>query len=184
MTSTTVSRRYARALMSLGEENGRFEQYAEELTRLQQAFEASAELQDLWLNPANDRTTRMQAVDALVGPLALSTEVANVLRLLVERQRLHNLASIAQAYRALVDQKIGRVRAVITTAVEMPADVTNQLGAAIAAATKKQIVLETRVDPKLIGGVVTQVGSTVLDGSLRTQLEELRTTLRQTSVTG
>jgi F-type H+-transporting ATPase subunit delta len=170
--------------MSLGEENGRFEAYAEELTRLEKAFETSAELRDLWLNPAYDRATRMQAVDQLAGPLALSTEVANVLRLLVERQRLHNLSSIAQAYRELVDRKIGRVRAVITTAVPMPAEITTKLGDAIAAATNKQIVLESRVDPKLIGGVVTQVGSTILDGSLKTQLEELRTTLRQTSVTG
>jgi F-type H+-transporting ATPase subunit delta len=180
VTSTTVSRRYARALLSLGEENGRFEAYAEELTRLEKAFEGSAELQDLWLNPAHDRAARMQAVDQLAGPLALSNEVSNVLRLLVERQRLHNLASIAQAYRDLVDQKVGRVRAVITTAVPMSAEITNQLASAIAAATKKQITLESRVDPKLIGGVVTQVGSTVLDGSLKTQLEELRTTLRQT----
>jgi F-type H+-transporting ATPase subunit delta len=160
--------------MSLGVEDGRFEKYASELRRIEQAFDVSPELRDLWLNPANDRPRRMATVDQLVGPLELSTEVTNLLKLLVERQRLADLPGIVHAYQELVDERAGRVRATITTAVVMPADVTERLGRAIEAMTQKQIILESKVDPKLLGGVVTQVGGTVLDGSLRTQLEQLR----------
>lgn len=178
VASGSVARRYARALMSIGVEDGQFEKYAAELGRIQQAYDVSPELRDLWLNPANDRDRRLAAIDGLAGPLELSPSVANTLRLLVERQRLADLPSIVRAYNELVDAKVGRVQATVTSAVTLPVETTAEISGALAAMTKKQIVLETKVDPSLIGGIVTRVGGTVLDGSLKTQLEELRGTLK------
>jgi F-type H+-transporting ATPase subunit delta len=178
LASGSVAHRYATALMSLGVEDGHFERYAGELDRLRAAFDASAELRDLWLNPANDREHRMAAVDALAGPLELSPWVTNLLRILVERQRLANLADIARAYRDLVDKKSGRVQAVVTSAVPLSPELVATISAALARMSGKSIVLETKVDASLIGGVVARVGGTVLDGSLRTQLEELRHNLQ------
>jgi F-type H+-transporting ATPase subunit delta len=182
VASGSVARRYARALLSIGVADGQFENYAAQLGRIQQAYDVSPELRDLWLNPANDRDRRLKAIDSLVGPLELSPSVANTLRLLVERQRLADLPAIVRAYNELVDEKSGRVQAVVTSAVALTAELTGEIAAALATSTKKQIVLETKVDPSLIGGIVTRVGGTVLDGSLKTQLEQLRTTLRTTRV--
>lgn len=179
MSTSSVSRRYARALLSVGEEDGRWDSYASELDRAAQAFLASAELRDLWLNPAHGRQARLAAVDALAGGLSLSTPVANTVRLLVERNRADDLEVVARSYRDLADEKAGRARAVVSSAVPLPADVTQRMGAALAEVTGRKIVLETKVDPTLLGGVVTQVGSTLLDGSLRTQLERLRDQLRE-----
>lgn len=179
MSTSSVSRRYARALLSVGEEDGRWDSYAAELDRVAEAFQVSADLRDLWLNPAHGRQARLAAVDALAGSLALSTPVANTVRLLVERNRADDLELIARSYRDLADEKAGRARAVVSSAVPLPADVTQRMGAALAEVTGRKIVLETRVDPTLLGGVVTQVGSTLLDGSLRTQLERMRDRLRE-----
>lgn len=178
MASGSVARRYARALMDLGVADGQFEAYSDELGRLEAAFAASAELRDVWLNPAHGKDRRLAAVAGLTGPLKLSASVGNLLRLLVERQRIVDLSNIARAYRELVDEKAGRVRATVTSAAPLSADLTAKLGAALAGMTKKRIVLDTKVDPSLIGGVTAQVGSTVLDGSLKTQLEQLRESLR------
>lgn len=179
MTTSSVSRRYARALLSVGEEDGHWDAYAGELDRVASAYLASQDLRDLWLNPSHGRETRLKAVDALAGGLSLSAPVANTVRLLVERNRTPELEFIARSYRDLADEKSGRARAVVSSAVSLSAEVAERMGASLAQITGRKIVLETKVDPTLLGGVVTQVGSTLFDGSLRTQLERLRTQLRE-----
>lgn len=179
MISSSVPRRYARALFALGTEDGRFEGYLEELGRVSATVEQSAELRDLWLNPVHGREVRQRSVDVLAEQLGLSPATANLLRLLVERGRLDSLEAIVRAYRELVDAQVGRVRAVVTSAIPLGAESTGHIGEVLARATGRQIVLESRVDAGLLGGVVAQVGSTVLDGSLRTQLARLRQELER-----
>jgi F-type H+-transporting ATPase subunit delta len=168
--------------MSIGAEDGQFEAYGTQLDSLVNAYEASPELRDLWLNPAHSREVRLAAVDNLSGPLGLSQIVVNLLRILVDRQRLGVLPDLARVYGDMVNEKVGRLRATVTSAVPLSAEATDQLSQALAGRTKKNVVLETKVDSKLLGGVVTQVGGTVLDGSLKTQLDLLRSTLRSTRV--
>ncbi len=178
MTSSSVARRYARALLSLGIEDGRFEAYGEELSRLEAAFQESEALRELWQNPAHEREERLRAVAGLKEPLALSPLVANLLGLLVERQRAADLPLVAQAYRSMVDERVGKVRATVTSARALPPAEAARVEQALGRITGKQVSLETRVDQALVGGVVAQVGSTVFDGSVRTQLDRLRATLR------
>lgn len=182
--ASSVARRYARALLALGVEDGQFETYALQLEQVRAVFTGSPELRDLWENPVHGRDRRLAGLEVVATKLALAPLVANLLRLLVERRRISEIEAIAQAYRTLVDERVGRVRAVVTSAAALSGDQTERLGAALAALTRKQIVLETRVDPALIGGVVAQVGSTLLDGSLRTQLESLRGKLASSALPG
>ncbi len=79
----------------------------------------------------------------------------------------------------MVDQQVGRVRAVVIAAAPLAESEVEELREAIAAMTGRTIVLDTRTDPSLIGGVVTQVGATMLDGSLSTQLERMREELKR-----
>lgn len=174
MVSSSIARRYARALSSIGLEDGGIEAYGDELQRVVQANAVSEELRDLWSNPAHSREDRLAGIDALAGQLQLSPAVGNLLRLLVERGRMTDLEAISRAYREIVDAHVGRVRAVVSSASALPETLTNQLGEALRKATGREIVLESRVDPSLLGGVVAQVGSTILDGSLRAQLLKLR----------
>ena len=164
--------------MSLGVDDGQYEQYSAELSRVEQAFGISDDLRDLWLNPANSREKRLAGLDSLTGPLELSPTVVNTLRLLIERQRMGDLGDIAKAYRTLCDERAGRMQAVVTTAVAISDQTSGRIGEVLAGLTKKQIVLETKVDPGLIGGVVAQVGTTVFDGSLKTQLDLLRDSMK------
>lgn len=179
MSTSSVSRRYARALLSVGEADGRWDAYANELEKVAKAYAESAELQGVWLDPAKGRETRLKVVDGLAKAWGLSVPVANLLRLVVERARTAELDLIARAYRDLADEKAGRARAVVTSAVPLAPDQTEQVGAALAALTGRRVVLETKVDPTLLGGLTTQVGSTLFDGSLRTQLERLREKLAE-----
>lgn len=174
MLSSSIARRYAKALSAIGQDDGQLEAYGDELSRVVKAHEASEELRDIWSNPAYSRESRLATITALVQHLKLSTSVGNLLQILVERERMGHLESIAQAYSDIVDSHVGRVRAVITSATPLPDEVAASLKEALEKESKAQITLSTQVDPSLIGGVVAQVGSTVLDGSVRAQLLALK----------
>ena len=178
MIPSSVARRYARALLSLGLEDGRPEQYGDELERALEAIRANRELRILLENPGYALPERQAAVDALARAVELSPLGVNFLRLLLERQRIGDLAHIARIYQAMVDQQAGRIRATVTSARPLGDDQVDRLRDAIGRMTGRSVVLASQTDASLIGGVVAQVGTTLLDGSLRTQLERLRQELK------
>jgi F-type H+-transporting ATPase subunit delta len=180
--AASVARRYARALFSIGLEDGRFEQYGDELEAILAALEQSRDAAAFLRNPGYTQTQRHVAADAVAGALKLSPTVVNFLGLLVDRQRVGDLGQIARAYRTMVDEKVGRVRAMVTSASPLTERETKNLRDAIAQMTGRTIVLDARTDPALIGGVVTQVGSRQFDGSLRTQLEQMREQLKRAPI--
>ena len=179
MIASSVARRYARALLSLGVEEGRFEQYGDELESVLAAMRQSGELRFMLVNPGYTPQQRHAVVDAVAGALKLSAVTLNFLRLLVDRQRMGALAEIARLYRALVDRQAGRIRATVTSAGPLSEHELERLREAIARTTGRAVVLESKTDSSLIGGVVAQVGPTMLDGSLRTQLERMRQELKR-----
>ncbi|HUJ25166.1 MAG TPA: ATP synthase F1 subunit delta [Myxococcales bacterium] len=181
MIDARAARRYARALLELGTQDGKHEQYGHELDAVMQALKESREARWVLENPGYTAQQRHAAVEALSITLQLSPTVVSFLRLLVDRQRTPALADIVRAYRAMLDKEQGRVRATVTSAHELTDDELARVREAIARMTGRNIVLETKVDPSLIGGVVTQVGATMLDGSLRTQLEKMREQLKNAS---
>lgn len=182
MIDASVARRYARALLSLGLEEARHEQYGDELDAVLQALDQSREAASFLKNPGYTPEQRHSAVAALASALKLSPVMVSFLRLLVDRQRIPDLAQVGRAYRALLDRQVGRVRATVTSAAPLSEKQTAELRAAIEKMTGRTIVLDTKTDPSIIGGVVTQVGATQFDGSLRTQLERMRDALKAAAV--
>jgi len=175
---SSVARRYARALLSLGLEGSKFEQYGDEIDAVVRAMKDSRELGFLFSNPGYAVHQRQAAAGAVASALKLSDVTVNFLRLLIDRQRIADLAQIARSYRAMVDQQAGRVRATVTSAGPLTDDELSRLREALGRMTGRSIVLEAKTDSALLGGVVAQVGTTMLDGSLRTQLERMRAELK------
>ena len=123
---------------------------------------------------------RTGVVDALLKAFGVvEPMLANTLRLLVDRNRLLYLPDIARLYRDMADAKAGRLRGHVTSAVPLEPPAVQQLSATLKTLTQRDVVLETRVDPQVLGGVAAQVGSTLYDGTLRTQLEQMRRELKQ-----
>jgi F-type H+-transporting ATPase subunit delta len=179
MIPGSIARRYAKALFSLAVEQGRIEPWSDALQALAKAIDDSAELRALLGNPAFPREARAAIVTRLAAELKLDAAPAALLQLLGERNRLGGLPAIAAAFRELSDAELGRLRARVTSAVPLDDASAAAIAEKLSAATQKQVLVERAVDPAILGGVVTQVGSTVYDGSLRTQLEDLRSTLKR-----
>ena len=120
-----------------------------------------------------------ESLMALARRMRLHALTRNFLSLLVDRQRIAQIDLVTRKYRDLLDDKIGRVRAVVTSALPLSHADEKRVRDALHAATRREVQLESKTDPEIIGGLVTQVGGVVWDGSLRTQLERLRDELKQ-----
>lgn len=177
--SGAITRRYAKALFGLAVEQGKVEAWVDSLQALERAVESSNELRDVLVNPVYAREQRRAILGKLIAALKLEPEPANLLCLLGDRNRLDHLGAIVTAFSAFADEHMGRIRARVISAAPLDATTAESLAAKLASATRAQIVIERAVDPQLLAGVVAQVGHLTYDGSVRTQLETLRATLKR-----
>ncbi|MBN8470377.1 ATP synthase F1 subunit delta [Corallococcus exiguus] len=180
MVNVSIARRYARAILDVAAEGNRTDAVAEQLNAFAAVVGKSPDLSDVLLNPAYSRAQRSRVVEALLQAMPSPAEpaLANALRLLVDRNRLGYLPDIARLYRDMADARAGRVRGQVTSAAPLSADALTQLQQSLQQLTQRNVVLETKVDPSLLGGVAAQVGGTLYDGTLRTQLEQMRRELK------
>lgn len=179
MIMGSIARRYARALFSLAVETDRVEPWSDALLALKTVVEGSPDLRDVLSNPVYTKDQRRAIVGQLAAAHRLDAEPANLLFLLADRSRLGYLGAVVETFRALADAKLGRLRAKVTSAVPLDAAASQAMADRLSQATRATVLLDRTVDPALLGGVVAQVGNFVYDGSVRTQLEDLRRTLKQ-----
>ena len=166
--------RYAKALFSIAREAGTTEAVGRELEQFAAELAASpqlaAVLQRPWIKPAE-----RQAIATEVAKRAkCGASVQKAIGLVASRGRIDHLPELVTAYRALVDDELGRVRADVRTSVAFTADEKQQLATRLGRALGKQVIVAETVDTSLLGGFVAQVGSLILDGSLDGQLARMR----------
>ena len=175
-----VSSRYARALAD-AVTGGRVATDAATVEQQLHGFlgliEESADLRNVLISPAVGAAKKKSLVEALGSKMEFSSVTRNFLFILVDHKRMALLPEIMPLYRAEMDERQGLVEASVTSASEMGGDARAKLEAALARKTGKHIRAKYAVDPALIGGAVTRVGSTVYDGSVREQLRLLRAKL-------
>jgi len=174
--SVSIARRYAKAVVAIAQEDQSLEATGVELQQLA-ALARHPDLSAVLASPLLSAASRKGVARALAEPLRLRPATRNFLFLLADHQRLDQLAAIADHYQRLVDRALGRIRAQITSAVELDGVQEQGLIAVLERMTGKTILAERRVDGELLGGVVVEVEGTVYDGSLRTQLQRLAATI-------
>jgi F-type H+-transporting ATPase subunit delta len=179
MVNVSVARRYARALLEAGAGKDA-DRVSAQLELLNELVRARAELQAFLADPTYTRAQQRAVMDVLIRELPIDAEpLPNFLRLLIDRRRLASLPLIALQFRDLADEKAGRIRGKVVSAVPLPPETLQQLQKALAAVTESTVLLRAEVDPSVIGGVATQFGSVLYDGTLRTGLDEIRRALKR-----
>jgi F-type H+-transporting ATPase subunit delta len=166
--------REARALLEVATRESDPDRVDAELGVLADAMQTRPDVQALLLNPGVAIPRRVQAVQVIASSLAFTPLVTKLLTVFAERDSLRIVPELAAAYRTRLLERKNIVSAEITTAVPLSAETAERVGRALGQASGKQVLVSTRVDPAILGGVVARVGSTVYDGSVTTQLARMR----------
>jgi F-type H+-transporting ATPase subunit delta len=172
--SRRVARVYAEALLDAAQKRGETERVLEEFASLfEDLFRADPQFEAFLASGAISRKPKAAVIHRAFDGRASDTFL-NFLLVLNDHQRLDLLRGIHEVVKELHDERTGRMRVVVTSAVPLPDDQRERLMGELRQKYKKEPVLATRVDPSLLGGIVVRVGDWLYDASVRTRLENIR----------
>jgi F-type H+-transporting ATPase subunit delta len=176
---SAVATRYARALADVLAASDAARVLAQ-LRGIEEIIQSSQELRNALATPAIPPSRKRAVMARLIEPLRVPVQVRNFLFVVIDHRRVHDFASIIEAFEALADQRLGLVRADVTSAHELTEAQRSSLTIELSRLAGKQAKPRFTTDPAVMAGVVARVGSTVYDGSVRGQLERLRVKLGST----
>ena len=174
MSIETVARRYGTALADVVLKTGETEAVRSELKTWEEMMAANVDLNSAFSNPAIAHADKEKVLESLISRTSPSRTTANFLRVLLQNGRLTDLRQINDMFAAVIEERSGRVSAEVTSARDLGEAQKQELRANLERLTGKQVELRFDIDPSIIGGVVTRVGSTIYDSSVKTQLENLK----------
>ncbi|WP_363350104.1 F0F1 ATP synthase subunit delta [Methylocystis echinoides] len=175
-----VAGRYASALYELASEKSATDEVAAALAAFQSLMNDSPDLKRLVKSPVFTAQEQVKALDAVLGKAGVSGIAANFIRLVASKRRLFVLPDMIAAYQGLHDKAKGLVRADVTVAAPLRPDHEAALRQALAAVTGgKSVSLNVRTDPSVIGGIIVKLGSRMVDASVRTKLNSIRTRMKE-----
>jgi F-type H+-transporting ATPase subunit delta len=169
-----MARRYAAALADVVIAQGEAREVQEELNIWAQMMEDNSGLLEVFRNPTIPYEQKRNLLNTLIARTRVRPTTANFLQVLLQNHRLSELKEINERFALQLDERSGVVSAQVTTARVVPEATKETLRAQIGTLTGKKVRLQFAVDEELIGGIVTRIGSTVYDGSVRTQLQQIK----------
>ncbi len=174
-----VAGRYASALFDLARENRAMDQVGRDLDAFDALLQESPELQRLIKSPVFTADQQLKAIGAVLDRAGIGGLAGNFIRLVASKRRLFALPDMIKAYRTLVADAKGIVRAEVRVA-EPPSDrILSEIRAALRDVAKAEVDMDVKVDPSLIGGLVVRMGSRMVDASLRSKLNAMRVAMRE-----
>ncbi len=174
MNSETIARRYGTALADVVLKSGETENVTGELKQWQELFAANPDLGTVFGNPAIAHADKERVLEKLIARSKPSKTTSNFLRILLENGRLAELNVINDRFDSVLEERSGVISAAIITARDLPAGERSAFKTNLEKLTGKRVNIDFEIDQEIIGGVVTRIGSTVYDGSIKTQLENLK----------
>jgi len=174
MSGELAARRYAGALADVVEKDGGAGIVQTELKQWAEMMRDSSDLLSLFKHPAIQYEQKSKVLEDLIGKAKPGKTAANFLRILLRNQRLSDLAAINRAFDEELAERSGEVSAEVITSRDLSPEEQVHLQSNLFKLTGRKVKLQTTVDKDIIGGVVTRVGSTIYDSSVKTQLENLK----------
>src|SRR5215831_19089742 len=165
--------------MDLARRDGLIAEIGAQLQEHQALLRANVQLQRVFENPSIDIQVKANILTTLFERTQPVLLLRRFLLLLVEKDRLRQLDSICMQYARMADEELHRIVAQVTTAVTLDTEQRQAVTQKLAAATQKNVLLETQVDPAILGGLVVRINNVIVDGSLRGQLARIQQALRE-----
>jgi F-type H+-transporting ATPase subunit delta len=175
--ATAAAKRYARAVFELATAERRVEEWGRQLAVLRELM-SNHEVAEVLANPTIPGEQRMQLLTSLGG---LDPEAINLARLLIESDRVREMDGIVEAFEGLADEAAGRVRATVTTAVELDPQARDRVSSELSKRLGKDVSMTVVVNPRILGGLKLQYGDRLVDASVATKLQQLRRRLADAS---
>ena len=169
-----MARRYAAALADVVIAQGEAREVQDEITTWAQMMEANSSLLEVFRNPTIPYEQKHKVLSTVIARTRVRPTTANFLQVLLQNHRLAELNEINKKFAQVLDERSGVVSAQVTTARTVPESTRETLREQLGSMTGKKVRLQFAVDEELIGGIVTRIGSTVYDGSVRTQLQQIK----------
>lgn len=169
--------RYASAFFDLAKESSQVQDIEAGLTKFEGLLNESEDLRRLVRSPVISTEDQARAIDAVLAKAGIGGLAANFFKLITKNRRLFAVADIIKGFRALAAKDRGEVTAEVTSAVALNDAQVADLKSALKASVGKDVTLDARVDPGLLGGLVVKVGSRMIDSSLKTKLQNLKVSL-------
>jgi F-type H+-transporting ATPase subunit delta len=179
MKKMVIARRYAKALLLIGKEDGNTETYRDELAGFSELVEREKTLEQAINNPLYNAEERKKVLKSVLEKSGFSGIMKSFLTLLFDKGRFIYLSSINELFQKLADELKGISRASLVSATELSSDTVEKIRVTLSEKTGKDIILDVEKDTGLIGGIVTRIGDLVLDGSIKTQLLNMRESLKR-----
>ena len=179
MSVIAIARRYAEALADVATARNQVEQIDNEVRVFAEMMKSSRELHDTFASPIVSQSDKLKVLEALIARTRTGEMTGNLLRTMLSHYRLHHVAEVYEQFRREMNERQGLIVAEVTTATRVSEAEQAKLGRTLEHMTGKQVEFKFKTDASLIGGVVTRIGSVVYDGSVRTQLQEIKERLKE-----
>jgi F-type H+-transporting ATPase subunit delta len=171
--------RYATALFDLALEQRALDAVKADLDRFDAMIDESADLNRLVRSPVFTAEEQKNALAAILEKAGIGGTAANFLRLVAQKRRLFAVREMVRAFRAFVARHKGETRAEVTVAEPLSENHLNALKAALKSTTKKEVALDIRIDPAILGGLIVKLGSRMVDASLKTKLNSIKLAMKE-----
>lgn len=179
MKNMKVARRYAKALLIIGREENATEAIRREIETFVAVLDGNPGLEAAIANPVYDAAGRKKVLAEVATLLGVSKAFSAFLTLLFEKGRIGLIRAIAEVFLVLADEENNVARASLQTAGDLSDETVDAIRAGLSRLTGKKVLLTMEKNPELIGGIVARIGDLVLDGSVRTQLTNMRAALSE-----
>lgn len=174
-----VAGRYASALLDTAQEGDQAAAVERDIDAISQMIEESEDMRRLVRSPVFSAEDQAKAIETLLAQAGAQPLTMNFFKLLVRNRRLFAAQDIIRSFKALAASARGEVQAEVASAVALNDAQLNELRNTLKASVGKDVMLETRVDPSLLGGLVVKIGSRMIDSSLKTKIATLKTRMKE-----
>lgn len=169
-----IAFKYAKGLFTAAKELGKTKEFGEELKQINEILTSMPEVLSALQNPIYPPDLKMEIIDEVLKAVKVDPEIERFLKLLVERRRIQYIKEIVMMYQELLDEELNIARGEIIAAYPLSEEEKKELEEVLKEYLKKEVVLESKVDENIIGGIKIRIGDLIFDGTLKTQLNKFK----------
>ena len=179
MSNAKLSKRYARALFNIGQQDESYIKYGQELDEFVKLYKQNMDFRHAVSSPVFPMDARKKILNAVLSRAGFSQMVRNFLNLLLDKNRISSIESISENYIKLTDEVSNIFHAEILTAMPLKKETLDRVVKTFEGLTSRSIRAKVIEDPDILGGIVVRIGDTFWDGSIKAQIEGLRESFRR-----